>query len=157
MNNTRRTLLKGAGSTGVLAAAAAVGILKPGQALAAEWNKAAFDSKDVAGAMKGLGAAAAAESKDLKINAPENAENGAVVPVDVTSSIPNTTSISIFVDKNPTPLSAHFEFSNGALPDVSVRLKIGNPSVVRAVAKADGKFYGAQSKEVKVAAGGCAG
>lgn len=157
MDSTRRTLLKGAGSTGALAAAAAVGILRPGQALAAEWNKAAFDSKDVAGAMKGLGAAAAAESKDLKINAPENAENGAVVAVDVTSSIPNTTSISIFVDKNPTPLSAHFEFSNGALPDVSVRLKIGNPSVVRAVAKADGKFYSAQSKEVKVAAGGCAG
>ena len=156
MDNIRRTLLKGAGSTGALAAAMAVGVLKPGQALAAEWNKAAFESKDLASAVKGVGGAAAVDSKDLVLKAPEIAENGAVVPIDVVSNIPNTTSISIFVDKNPSPLSAHFDFANGALPDVSVRLKMGQTSTVKAVAKADGKFYSTQ-REVKVTAGGCGG
>lgn len=156
MNNTRRTLLKGAGSTGALAAAMAVGVLKPGQALAAEWNKAAFESKDLASAVKGVGGASAADHKDLVLKAPEIAENGAVVPVDVVSNIPNTVSISIFVDKNPSPLSAHFEFANGALPEASIRLKMGQTSLVKVVAKADGKFYSAQ-REVKVTAGGCGG
>ncbi|MDP2811913.1 MAG: thiosulfate oxidation carrier protein SoxY [Rhodocyclaceae bacterium] len=154
MDRIRRTLLKGAGSTGALAAALAAGVLKPGQALAAEWNKVAFESKDMASAMKGVGAATAVDHKDLVLKAPEIAENGAVVPVDVISNIPNTTSISIFVDKNPSPLSAHFDFSNGGLPDVSVRLKMGQTSTVKAVVKADGKFYSAQ-REVKVTSGGC--
>ncbi|WIM05482.1 MAG: thiosulfate oxidation carrier protein SoxY [Candidatus Nitricoxidivorans perseverans] len=156
MDNIRRTLLKGAGSTGALAAAMAAGVLKPGQALATEWNKAAFESKDLASAMKGVGAATAADSKDLVLKAPEIAENGAVVPIDVTSNISNTTSISIFVDKNPQPLSAHFDFANGGVPEVSVRLKMGQTSMVKIVAKADGKFYSAQ-REVKVTAGGCGG
>ena len=78
------------------------------------------------------------------------------MPVDVVSNIPNTSSISILVDKNPFPLSASFEFSNGALPEVSARLKLSQTSMVKAVAKADGKFYTAQ-KEVKVTIGGCGG
>jgi sulfur-oxidizing protein SoxY len=78
------------------------------------------------------------------------------VPVDVVSNIPNTSSIAILVDKNPSPLSAQFEFANGALADVSARLKLSQTSLVKAIAKADGKFYIAQ-KEVKVTVGGCGG
>lgn len=157
MDTLRRTVLKGASASGVLAAALAAGLLKPTQVLAAEWNKAAFEAKDTPAAMKAVGAATAAESKDLKLTAPDIAENGAVVPVDVSSGIANTVSIAVFVDKNPNPLSAAFDFANGALPDVSLRLKMGQTSIVRAVAKtADGKFYTA-SKEVKVTAGGCGG
>ncbi|MDP2794431.1 MAG: thiosulfate oxidation carrier protein SoxY [Sulfurisoma sp.] len=157
MDTLRRTVLKGASASGVLVAALAAGLLKPTQVLATEWNKVAFEAKDTPAAMKAVGAATAAESKDLKLTAPDIAENGAVVPVDVSSGIANTISISIFVDKNPNPLSAAFDFANGALPDVSMRLKMGQTSIVRAVAKtADGKFYTA-SKEVKVTAGGCGG
>jgi len=157
MDTLRRTVLKGASASGVLAAALAAGLLKPTQVLAAEWNKAAFEAKDTPAAMKAVGAATAAESKDLRLTAPDIAENGAVVPVDVSSGIANTVSIAVFVDKNPNPLSAAFDFANGALPDVSLRLKMGQTSIVRAVAKtADGKFYTA-SKEVKVTAGGCGG
>jgi sulfur-oxidizing protein SoxY len=106
--------------------------------------------------MKTIGAAGAGDNKDLVLKAPEIAENGAVVPVDVTSNIPNTTSISILVKMNPCPLTAHFDFSNGAMADASVRLKVAQTSVIRAVAKADGKFYSAQ-REVKVTVGGCGG
>lgn len=156
MNTTRRTVLKGATASGVLAGLIAAGALRPTQVLAAEWNKAAFEAKDMAGALKGIGAATASESKDLVLKVPDIAENGAVVPVDVVSNIPNTSSISILVEKNPSPLCAHFDFANGAMADVSARLKMGQTSLVKAVAKADGKFYTAQ-KEVKVTVGGCGG
>jgi sulfur-oxidizing protein SoxY len=156
MNHTRRTVLKGAGATATLSALITAGVLKPTAVFAAEWNKAAFDAKDAAGVLKGIGAASTADSKDLVLTAPDIAENGAVVPVGVVSNIPNTTSIAIMVDKNPLPLSSYFDFANGALPDVAVRLKLGQTSIVRVIAKADGKFYSAQ-KEIKVTVGGCGG
>lgn len=156
MDMIRRTLLKGVGSAGALAAAVAAGVLKPTQVLAADWNKAAFDAKDLTNAMKGVGAASAADHKDLVLKVPDIAENGANVRVEVISNIPNTTSISVFVDKNPMPLSAHIEFANGAQPDFFVPVKMGQTSNVKVVAKADGKFYSTQ-REVKVTAGGCGG
>ncbi len=156
MNTTRRTVLKSTAGSGVLAGLISAGLLHPTQVLAADWNKAAFEAKDMAGAMKGVGAASAADSKDIVLKAPDIAENGAVVPVEVISNIPGTTALSIFVDKNPSPLSAHFDFANGALPEVAVRLKLGQTSMVKAVAKAGGKFYTVQ-KEVKVTVGGCGG
>jgi sulfur-oxidizing protein SoxY len=156
MNTTRRTVLKSASASGVLAGLIATGTLRPTQVMAAEWNKAAFEAHDTAGTLKGMGAGTPAESKDLIVKVPDIAENGAVVPVDVVSNIPNTSSIAILVDKNPSPLCASFDFSNGALPEVSARIKMGQTSMVKAVAKADGKFYTAQ-KEVKVTIGGCGG
>ncbi len=156
MNPTRRTVLKGTGATAALVAMVGAGVLKPTAAYAADWNKAAFEAKDVAGAIKGMGGASAADSKDLVLTAPDIAENGAVVPVSAVSNIPNTTALAILVDKNPQPLSSYFEFANGAVPDVAVRLKLGQTSMVRVVAKADGKFFVAQ-KEVKVTVGGCGG
>ena len=156
MNTTRRTVLKSAAASSVLAGLVAAGALRPTHVLAADWNKAAFEAKDTAGALKGIGAGAPGDSKDLVLKVPDIAENGAVVPVDVVSNIPNTSSISILVEKNPLPLSAHFVFANGAVADVSARLKLAQTSLVKAVAKADGKFYTTQ-KEVKVTAGGCGG
>jgi sulfur-oxidizing protein SoxY len=102
MNQTRRIVLRGAGSIGALSALIMAGVLKPTAAYAADWNKAAFEAKDTPGALKGLGAGSTADSKDLMLKVPDIAENGAVVPVDVISNIPNTTSIAILVDKNPT-------------------------------------------------------
>ncbi|WP_131110377.1 thiosulfate oxidation carrier protein SoxY [Sulfuricystis thermophila] len=156
MDLIRRTVLKGAGATGVLAGLLATGMLKPTLAYANEWNAAAFGAKDLDVALKTIGADGAAANPALVMKAPDIAENGAVVPVDVVSNIPNTSSIAILVKKNPFPLAALFEFSNGALADVSVRLKVAETSAIIAIAKADGKTYTAQ-KEVKVTVGGCGG
>ena len=125
-------------------------------AFAAIWNKAGFEAKTTADALKTLGIAGAAASRDILIAAPEIAENGAQVPVTVTSKIANTQSISIVIDKNPFPLSSIYEFSNGADAYVSTRLKMGQTSNVVAIVKADGKFFTA-SKEIKVTIGGCGG
>ena len=154
MNNFRRSFLKVTGGFGALAVTAAAGLLKSGQAWAAPWNKGAFESKAVADTLKNLGASNLIDSKDIVITAPDIAENGAIVPVAVTSKIPNTQSISIIAEKNPFPLAASFDITAGGEGYVSTRLKMGQTSDVRAVVKADGKFYTAV-KEVKVTVGGC--
>ncbi|HYL90004.1 MAG TPA: thiosulfate oxidation carrier protein SoxY [Burkholderiales bacterium] len=150
MNTVRRVLLQGAG---VLAA----GLLAPIAALAATWNKEAFGAKSAPDALKSIGATHAAPSGDVVIEAPEIAENGAVVPIEVTSNVPGTRSIAVVVEKNPFPLAAKFDFLEGALPYVKVNLKMGETSDVRVVAEAaDGKRYTA-SKNIKVTIGGCGG
>ena len=150
MHQQRRRflLITGAGAAGLS------GLLPPFNADAATWNKAGFESKALNDAIKSLGAVNATETRDISITAPDIAENGAVVPVEVTSRIPNTQSISIVAEKNPFPLTATFDLSNGAEGYASVRIKMGQTSYVRAIVKADGKFYTA-AKEVKVTVGGC--
>ena len=156
MNSKRRTFLKTAGGASTIAIAAAAGLIKPTSVLAVEWNKAAFEAKGVADAMKAVGAAGAGDSKDILIKAPDIAENGAVVPVEVTSKIAGTSHIMLMVEKNPSPLTANFHLENGAEGYVSTRIKMGQTSNVRAVVQAGGKSYTAV-KEVKVTIGGCGG
>jgi sulfur-oxidizing protein SoxY len=145
MNNKRRSLL----------AALGVLLLKPFAALAA-WNEQAFGAKSAADALKGLGAASPAPSKDIVIEAPQIAENGAVVPIEVSSNIPGTTSIAVLIEKNPFPLAGRFEFKDGALPFVKLNVKMGETSDVRVLAEAGGKHYVA-TREIKVTIGGCGG
>ena len=145
----RRTFLKGA-------AAAALAFLKPGAVLASVWNKAAFSAKSRFEAMLDSGYNDAEESGDILIKAPEIAEDGAMVPVEVTSNIPGTTSMAFFAEKNPNPLVADFSFSDGALPYISTHIKMAETSVFRVAVKANGKVYTA-GREIKVTIGGCGG
>ncbi|MCU0842237.1 MAG: thiosulfate oxidation carrier protein SoxY [Thiobacillaceae bacterium] len=156
MNNQRRQVLKGAGAAGALGVAMAAGLLKPSAVFAAEWNKAAFESKALADVLKAVGGAGAADSAQITVKAPDIAENGAVVPVEVTSALPGTESITIIGEKNGFPLVAQFDLMNGAQGFVSTRIKLGTTSNVRAMVKAGGKMYTA-AKEVKVTIGGCGG
>jgi sulfur-oxidizing protein SoxY len=154
MNNLRRTFIKLTGNMVALTALGAAGLLRSAGAWAATWNKAAFESKAIAETLKSLGATNPAESRDIAITAPDIAENGAVVPVAVTSRIPGTQQISIVAEKNPFPLAATFDVANGGEGYVSTRIKMGQTSDVWAVVKADGKFYAAK-KEIKITVGGC--
>ena len=149
MNPIRRTVFRAAG------ALAAGLLLAPWRAFAA-WNKEAFGAKTAADALKIIGAAGSAESKDIAIEAPQIAENGAVVPIEITSNVPNTRSIAVVIEKNPFPLAAKFDFGDGALPYVKVNVKMGETSEVRVIAQAGGKSYVA-TKEIKVTIGGCGG
>jgi sulfur-oxidizing protein SoxY len=149
MDNLRRQLLRGA-------AALAAGLLSPLAALAATWNKEAFGAKTAADALKGIGATDAAPSKDVVIDAPEIAENGAVVPIEITSNVPGTRSISVVAEHNPFPLVAKFDFLEGAVPYVKLNIKMGETSDVRVIAEANGKHYSA-TKNIKVTIGGCGG
>jgi sulfur-oxidizing protein SoxY len=106
--------------------------------------------------MKSIAAAGATPSKDIVIEAPQIAENGAVVPIEVLSNIPGTTAIAVLIEKNPFPLAARFDFMDGALPFVKVNVKMGESSDVRVVASAGGKHFTA-TREIKVTIGGCGG
>jgi sulfur-oxidizing protein SoxY len=156
MNNARRNVLKGAGAAGAVTVAMAAGLLKPGAVFAADWNKAGFEAKDLNAVMASVGGAGAAASGDIVVKAPDIAENGAVVPVEVESKIAGTDAIVIIGEKNGFPLLADFKLSNGAVGYVSTRIKLGATSNVTALVKAGGKVYKA-SKEVKVTIGGCGG
>src|SRR5882672_2578924 len=145
MNRARRILL------GAIAAL----LLKPWAALAA-WNKEAFGAKSAPDALKSIGASNATPSKEIVIEAPEIAENGAVVPIEITSNLPGTRSIAVLVDNNPFPLVGKFDFLEGALPFVKLNVKVGESSDVRVVAEAAGKHYVA-TREIKVTIGGCGG
>jgi sulfur-oxidizing protein SoxY len=145
MNRLRRTLL----------GALAVWLAKPLAALAA-WNESAFGAKTPQDALKGIGAANPVPSKDIVIDAPQIAENGAVVPIEITSNIPGTSSLAVVLEKNPFPLAARFEFKEGALPHVKLNVKMAETADVRVVAAAGGRHYSA-TREVKVTIGGCGG
>jgi len=150
----RRTLLRAALAGSGLVAAFAAGLVAPLRALAGEWPKAAFEAQDVAAALKAAGITDPASTEDLQIRAPEIAENGAQVPIEITSAIPGTRRILIFVDKNPQPLAGSFEFMNGAEPFISTRIKMSETSTLRVVADAGGKHFMVM-QEVKVTIGGC--
>jgi len=155
MDEARRSVVKGLWTVGALASAVGAGLLGPARAFAA-WNKGAFDAKSTTDAMKALGIGGTEDSKAIEIRAPDIAENGAVVPIDITSNVPGTTSISVFIEKNPFPYTGTFDVSQGAVPYVHVRVKMGETSPVRVVVAAGGKYYTA-AKEVKVTIGGCGG
>src|SRR5207248_388415 len=138
-----------------LVAALVICIARPLAALAA-WNKEAFGAKTAGDALKSLGIGSAAPSKEVTIEAPEIAENGAVVPIEITSNVPGTNALVVVIDKNPFPLIARFDFKENALPFVKLNVKMGETSDVRVVAEAAGKHYVA-TKEVKVTIGGCGG
>lgn len=137
---------------------AAALLLMPINALAAIWNKAAFESTTLQGAVKGLQIPAenpnTNRSADIEIIAPDKAENGAVVQIEVTSRIPNTEAIAILVEKNPTPLIANFMFSNGAEPYVVTRIKMAETSDVQAIIKVGNEYFKA-SRRVEVLENGC--
>lgn len=152
----RRILLKGSLAAGSVGIAVGAGLLTPSAVLGA-WNEAAFSAADVPAALNGLlGSDAIEASEDITVKAPDIAENGAVVPVTVETSIAGVKSISIFASGNATPLIASFELGEGAEPFVSTRIKMGKTAdVVAVVQTADKLFSGA--KNVKVTIGGCGG
>ncbi len=156
MNALRRTFLKGAGATGAVAVALSAGLLTPGQVLAGEWNKAAFDARGIVDALKSINAGGAAESKDIIIKTPDIAENGAIVPLEVLSKIPGTETIMVLVEKNDRPLVGVFNMLNGAEGFLITRIKMGQTSDIKVIVKAGGKVYTAK-REVKVTIGGCGG
>jgi sulfur-oxidizing protein SoxY len=149
---SRRGFLR---QTGLLGLAVSAVTFLPRMAYAA-WNKPAFTAKTMADTYKAMGVDSPTPSADVQLNASDIAENGAVVPLEAISKIPNTTQISFLVEKNPNMLTAQFDLGPDMLPEISTRVKMGQTSNVIALVKADGKFYTA-TKEIKVTLGGCGG
>jgi sulfur-oxidizing protein SoxY len=149
---TRRNALKQG-----LAAASALGAGSLFTGTAHAFNKSAFESKSVQDAVKALGGTSLAESKDVTIQGPDIAENGAVVPIGASTTLANVKQLALLVEKNPNALVAVFNLGPALEPSFSTRAKMGQSSDVYAIAIAqDGKAYFAK-KEIKVTLGGCGG
>ena len=152
MMNRREMLSRSAAVATLLGT---VGLLP--QAAQAAYNSAAFEIKTMADLVKSLGGSAPIESKDVTITGPDIAENGAVVPIGVSTALPGVKRLLVLVEKNPSVLSAMFDVSDAVEANFTTRVKMGQSSNVMAVAMmADGKVLFAQ-KEVKVTLGGCGG
>ena len=156
MNHHRRDALRRGGTLSLLTLVAAAGWLPRG-ASAETWNKGAFETHSLDETMKALGGTPPVPSQDIVfVSTPDIAENGAVVPIGITSNVPKTESIAILVEKNPNMLAAMFDVPAGTEPSLATRIKMGQTSNVFALVKADGRYY-VNSKEIKVTLGGCGG
>jgi sulfur-oxidizing protein SoxY len=158
---TRRTIMQGAIAGGLatlsLAGTAPFNRARAAAADASKWPKDAFSQKTQPAAIKALFGGKNPEASDkVNLDAPEIAENGAVVPILVSTTLPDVASISIVVSENPFPLTAHYPIPPGTSPMVANRLKMAKTSKVIALVAAGGKVYSA-TKEVKVTVGGCGG
>jgi sulfur-oxidizing protein SoxY len=135
---------------------AAAGLLPAGVARGEDWNKVAFSAKNMDDLLRILGAGAPKLSAEVVLIAPEIAENGAVVPVEIESKLPSTQSMAILIEKNPNIFTASFNIPNGTLPWVQTRVKMAETCNVYVLVKAGGQFY-YTTKEIKVTLGGCGG
>ena len=150
MNQQRRSVLKYSAIFGLMASAGLISV-----AQAQEWNKAAFEGKSLDEVFKILGAGSPDKSGAVTLNAPDIAENGAVVPVGIATTL-KAEQMAILVEKNPSSLAAQFFIPAGTEPFVTTRIKMGQTSNVYGLVKADGK-WSMTVKEVKVTLGGCGG
>lgn len=156
INSNRRDFLKGATATSVVAVAAGAGLLRPVTVWAADWPKNAFGAKTIDQALQDLyGSNKLNASKDLKITANLQAENGAMVPVQIEAEMANVDAISVYVKENASPLVANVKIS-GAAGLFRANIKMLKTSDVIFVVRSGGKLYSAK-QNIKVTAGGCGG
>ena len=152
---TRRLVLRGAGSV----ALASLGVVSFHATLAAandKYPEEAFRQKDGKEAIKLLYGRTAEPSDKIKLDAPEIAENGAVVPISVSTSLADVTTIAFVVPENPNVLAAYYKIPQGTMPNLANRLKMAKTSNVIVIVESGGKLFSA-TKEVKVTVGGCGG
>ena len=153
----RRVILKGAGAVALIGLGnAAFGGLPALAAANDKYPEDAFKQKSDADAIKALFGKPHEASDQVKLDAPEIAENGGVVPISVTTTLANVTSIAFLVSENPNALAASYQIPAGTVPAVANRLKMAKTTNVIVVVEAGGKLYSA-TKEVKVTVGGCGG
>ncbi|HWX59080.1 thiosulfate oxidation carrier protein SoxY [Bradyrhizobium sp.] len=155
-SHLRRLILKGTGFV-VLIGLGQIGVgATTARAATDKYPEDAFRQKTDAEAIKALYGKSADASDQIKLDTPEIAENGGVVPISVTTTLPGVTSISFLVSENPNALAASYLIPEGTVPSVANRLKMAKTSNVIAIVEANGKLYSA-TKEVKVTVGGCGG
>ena len=152
----RRLILQGTGAVALVGLGHIAFVSGAFAAANDKYPEDAFKAKSEADAIKALYGKTAEASDKVKLDAPEIAENGAVVPVSVTTTLSDVTSISFLVSENPVVLVASYKIPAGTIPSVANRIKMAKTSNVIVVVEAGGKVY-STTKEVKVTVGGCGG
>lgn len=121
----------------------------------ADWNTKAFWAAKQENSLQELFPnKTITETDQITIGVNSFIENGAVVPIKINTNLPNVTSISIYVENNPNPLIAHFEFSPRSKGFIATRIKVEKPSKIMALVHSNDQLFSA-SKFIEVAEGGC--
>ena len=123
----------------------------------ADWQTAAFEARTLAELSRALGLPAPVESKEVRLEGPEISENGAVVPVVASTTLPSAKRLMVLIEKNPAPLAAVFELSDGVEPSLSLRIKMAESCNVYAVAVTADNRVAYAVRDIKVTLGGCGG
>jgi sulfur-oxidizing protein SoxY len=153
---SRRVILQGVASVALVGLGTIAFGATPAFAANDKYPEEAFKQKSVDDSVKLLYGKSAEKSDKIKLDAPEIAENGAVVPIAVSSTLADVTAIAFLVAENPNALVAAYKIPAGTMPSVANRIKMARTSNVIVVVEAGGKLY-STSKEVKVTVGGCGG
>lgn len=164
-NPLRRYLLRSASASAAAGLLAATGLLHARRVLAADWPKPqpapalAFTTPQFAEALRLHGMSEsteiAATAREIEIKAPDIAENGANVPVEISTSLPGAQTIAVFAEKNPLPLVASLHFAAEAVPYARIQVKLAESMRLRVVVRTtSGRNYHT-SREIKVTLGGC--
>ena len=156
VSHLRRLILKGTGFVALIGLGQIGFGATTARAATDKYPEDAFRQKSDADAIKVLYGKSADASDQIKLDTPEIAENGGVVPISVTTTLPGVTSISFLVSENPNALAASYLIPEGTVPSVANRLKMAKTSNVIAIVEANGRLYSA-TREVKVTVGGCGG
>ncbi len=139
-----------------LSLAFAAGVIRPSDVFAADWDGTLPDAKTVAAAVQAMGGDAVTDSALVTLSGPEMVGSGFVVPLSMESKIPKTDLMAIFVQKNPTPMTAVFDMPPGTDATLSTRIKMGETSTIYGIVRAEGKFYvGSTMIKVRAGGGGC--
>lgn len=156
--NGRRSFLKLASAAGAVVTAASAGLIRPVRAaLGDPWPKEAFNTEGLDAAFKEALGTTDLKDGHVSLDTPTIAENGAVVPITLSSDRDDVESMHVFVEDNPAPYVARFHVEKAPKKEASVRIKMGETSNVIAVAKtSDGTCYQTRN-EVRVTIGGCGG
>lgn len=139
-----------------LSLAFAAGVIRPSEVFADDWDGKLPDAKTVAAAVRAMGGEAVSDSTLVTLSGPELVGSGFVVPVSMESKVPDTDLMAIFVQKNPTPMTAVFEVPPGTDATISTRIKMGETSTIYGIVRAGGNFYvGSTMIKVRAGGGGC--
>ncbi len=154
MVSSRRNFLKTACSAFCLSIVAKFGLIFT-RAAEAAWPEKAFHSNKLNDVLLNLFQQnKTTKTKRIKLKIPGIAQDGAVVPLTITSTLRQIDRIVIFVAQNPRPLIADFELSPNMEVFVRTRIRMADTGHVTVIARANGKLYSTQ-KQVSVAIGGC--
>jgi sulfur-oxidizing protein SoxY len=154
MHLGRRRFLHHAGNAGIVSLLLAHGFLKTAAAARPAWNKAAFEATSLKNALAAVVDQPLVETAEVRIIAPDIAENGAVVPVGVTSSMEGVEAIAILCEKNPQPLAAIYEIPPGTFADLRTRVKMSESADVVVLIRSRNRYHIA-TRSIKVTRGGC--
>jgi len=150
MINRRNFLGLGLGAIAVAAIPGKLSAIDFRETMPKAWTATKVDD-----AVKEVFGKTATTEGSIKLNAPDIAENGAVIPVSFETDL-KATKVAVFQDANPESTVAVFTIHDNAVIDYAIRIKLAKTGTVTVIAEADGKLYSV-SKLVKVTIGGCGG